>query len=251
MSIDILQDETEPMGPERMWFSKTDYGKTIKISTRCYIWKAVENLKKLLDPDELEWFEQHEQFCHFFHMPKAKNHMSMGVWLLILRKAQTWKKNEAWFVVNGVPIRYSLREHGLMSGLYCHSYPPKYQEFGNLEVVSKHFEEVKPTYEKVEKKFLSMKRCDGNDDRLKIVVLYFLSSIIIGQAKTGVGAPVVEDVFRRAVSDLEWCKSFPWGRLSFDHSLERIVYMVQQFEGVPNPLWCLPNFIIPLEVKHM
>lgn len=49
--------------------------------------------------------------------------------------ACTKNTRESWFVVNGVPIRYSLREYALMLGLYCHKYPDNYEALGSLDFV--------------------------------------------------------------------------------------------------------------------
>ena len=68
-------------------------------------------------------------------------------------------------------------------------------------------------------------------DRLRLLVLYFLSSVICGQTKTGKDAPSVEPFLLRAVDDLNLCKTFPWGRLSFDYMLKEISHTMSHFKG--------------------
>ncbi|EOA29138.1 hypothetical protein CARUB_v10025407mg [Capsella rubella] len=43
-------------------------------------------------------------------MAKDANHKLMGMWMLFLLTAYLEKKEECWFLVNCIPIRYSLRE---------------------------------------------------------------------------------------------------------------------------------------------
>lgn len=222
--------------------------KPFKISAKCYIHQAVATLESHLSSDEMKWFREHPQFSHFFHMHRDPNHKLMAMWMLFLRTACLDKKNECWFIVNGVPIRYSLREHALISGLYCHSYPKYYERLGSLEFVGKHFGVgALIQYADVEKKLLLMKK--ASTDRLKMGVLYFLSSVIIGKKKTGKNAPSVEKFFLRAVDDLELCKKFPWGRLAFDENMKDIFHLMDHFRGVVGGSTVFPSFVIPLEVS--
>ncbi|CAA7027680.1 unnamed protein product [Microthlaspi erraticum] len=93
---------------------------------------------------------------------------------------------------------------------------------------------------------LSMK---GNRsvERLNMAVLYFLSSVLIGQKRKGAKAPSVEPFFLRAANDLELCRTFSWGRLAFDASMRDLYHMLDHFNGVPIPYWGFPSFITSLE----
>jgi len=113
-----------------MYFGPSDYTKPFKITAKCYLHKAVGLLESHLEESELKWFLEHPQFKHFFHMHKDPNHKVMGMWLLFLRTACLDKKKEVWFIVNGVPIRYSLEKFALMLGLYCHNYPKPLDSLG-------------------------------------------------------------------------------------------------------------------------
>ncbi|KAG2282503.1 hypothetical protein Bca52824_053723 [Brassica carinata] len=85
-------------------------------------------------------------------------------------------------------------------------------------------------------------------DRLKMCVLYFLSSILIGKIRTGDKAPSVDPFFVRAVNDLEMCKTFPWGRLSFDQNMRDIIRAMDHFGGVVSKGgFTFPSFCTSLE----
>uniref|UniRef100_A0A1J3DLK2 DUF1985 domain-containing protein n=1 Tax=Noccaea caerulescens TaxID=107243 RepID=A0A1J3DLK2_NOCCA len=201
--------EVEPMQHLQMYFPPSEYKKKIKISTRCYIAGALETLLSDLNPSltkrERSWFEMHPQFKHILHMPRDKNHKLQGMWMLLLRTACTEKEKEAWFVVNGVPIRYSIKEHALISGLDCHNYPFEFtgsgSQMGKMDFVNKYFKKgSKIRYQDVKAKLLEM---GAGRDRLNMAVLFFLSSIIKGLVKTGKEASSVDPFLLRAVNDLE------------------------------------------------
>lgn len=171
--------------------------------------------------------------------------------MFLLRTVCTEKKKEVWFLVNGTPIRYSLREHTLISGLNCQRYPHNYERFGGLDFARRQFPQgSRMAYEDVEEKLRQMEACP---DRLKMCVLYFLSSILIGKSRTGEKAPSVEPFFVRAVNDLEMCKTFPWGRLSFDQNMRDIVRAMDHFGGVVSkggftfPSFCNSLELLPFE----
>ncbi|XP_024014425.1 uncharacterized protein At3g43530-like [Eutrema salsugineum] len=247
------EEENQPLPPVRMFFEPSQYHNSIKLGTRCYIHKAVAKLESLdLEPHELLWFTEHPQFKHFWHMHRAMHedttHKMMGMWLLLLRTANTNKKREAWFVVNGVPILYSLREHAILCGLNCLPYPEDYDSIGSSSFKNRYFQETVPSLAAVEKKLESMRGL-VNPDRLKMCVVYFLSSIISGKTKTGKGAPSVDPLFLRIVDDLKACKRFPWGKYSFDVNMKEIEHTMRHFNGVVGPdAWTFPSFVTPLEL---
>ncbi|XP_024016723.1 uncharacterized protein At3g43530-like [Eutrema salsugineum] len=212
------EENQPPMQPLSMYFSPNQYNKAIKLGTQCWIHKAVKNLESPslgLRPEELRWFSEHLQFKHFWHMHKAMyldtTHKTQGLWMLLLYTAKTNKRRECWFVVNGVPIRYSLKEHALISGLDCHDCPKNYEKMGSSV----------------------LRR----------------TSVLGGKAKTGKGAPSVDPLFLRMVEDLDACRTFPWGKYSFDANLKEIEHTLRHFNGVvETDSWTFPGFVIPLEL---
>ncbi|KAL9309077.1 hypothetical protein AtEden1_Chr1g0047251 [Arabidopsis thaliana] len=233
-----------------MYFGPSEYTKPFKITAKCYLHKAVGLLETHLKESELKWFLEHPQFKHFFHMHKDPNHKVMGMWLLFLRTACLDKKKEVWFIVNGVPIRYSLEEFVLMSGLYCHNYPKPLDSLGCTTFAGKMFGPgATVQYLDVENKLLSMKK--PFDARLRVVVLYFLCSVIVGKGKTGPNAQNVEKFFLRAVADLELCKTFSWGRFAFEENVKDIFYLMKKCNGVVGPQKVFPSFVMPLEYQHL
>ncbi|XP_013739273.2 uncharacterized protein At3g43530-like [Brassica napus] len=226
---EILDDEEEGMQPLKMHFPSSQYQKSLKLSGKCYINTPIRNIQTILKKNEVEWFVEHPQFQHFFHIKNRKQKW-MGMWLLVLRSASVAKKYELWFIVNDVPIRYSLREFRLISGLYCHEYPPNHERLGGTTFMNKYFGGKRVTYADLEKQMLAMKS-KPSQDRLKMAALYFLATILVGGRKSGEGA-----------------SPFPWGRYAFEHNLKDVSSFLEKCNGVVPTSWVFTSFPIPLEL---
>ncbi|XP_056855929.1 uncharacterized protein At3g43530-like, partial [Raphanus sativus] len=198
----VVDDEEKGMLP-KLHFPSSQYQKSLKLSGKCYIDSAIRTIQTILKAKEVEWFIEHPQFQHFFHIKNRKQKW-MGMWVLVLRSACVAKKHELWFVVNGVAIRYSLRELGLISGLYCHEYPPNHERLGGTTFMNKYFGGKRVTYADLEKQMLAMKS-KPSEDRKKMAVLFFLASILVGGRKSGEGASPVDSFFLSVVDDLDAC----------------------------------------------
>ncbi|KAL9286089.1 hypothetical protein AtEden1_Chr4g0282221 [Arabidopsis thaliana] len=239
-----------------MYFPPSEYVKKIKLSTRCYIHELLTTFDKLEPPmskSERLWFENHPSFQHIFHMPRDPNHRLMGMWMLLLRTARIERKKEAWFIVNGVPIRYGILEHALISDFNCKNYKLGYKNTGNLDFKRKHFKDTVVKREDVREKLIGMvPEGERSKERLRMMVLYFLSSIIIAPIKTGDKAPQVDEFFLKVMSDLTFCRNFQWGRYSFEYMLGTISHTVNHFNGsVTNNekyIWPVPGFCLPMEL---
>ena len=147
-------------------------------------------------------------------------------------------------MVNGVPVRYSLWELGLISGLNCLEYPENHEQLGSLSFVKRQFNgrENGIKLREVEKKLTTMISCE---DRLKMVVLYFLGSVIKTKSKS---PQIFHPFLLRIVDDLEECKKFPWGRYTLEDCSNELTHMLDHFSGEVQSSWTFPMFIFPLEV---
>ena len=252
---DMTVEADKPAG---FFFKPSDYGKGCKLSSRCHQHDFLKTIEKF-EASEKSWFQDHPQFKHIFHMDCTPTRKVMGLWMLLLRTMHTGKGRQAWFGVNGVPIRYSIREHSLLSGLYCHSYPENYPSIGSMKFARKHFK-VKKTKDGKEKGLqvteadvlekLQKMKFDGSGDRLRMAVLYFLARVLRGRSK---GGYFIEYFILQAAEDLEFCTEFPWGRYTFDDCMKEIFHVRDQFrDGIPEKAqWVFPGFINPLEVYEL
>ncbi|KAF8083529.1 hypothetical protein N665_0767s0004 [Sinapis alba] len=205
--------ERQPMQPLEMYFDNSQFTKICKIQTKCYVTETVKVIRKL-KPE-----------------------------MLLLRTIRIEEEDIAWFGVNGVPIRYSMREHALIYGLDCHEYPSRHLKLGSYKFVDAYFNNgEKITIEDVKHKLLAMKPCS---DRLKMGILFFLGRIIRGKPKD---SGPLDQFILRVVDKLDVCKTFPWGRLTFEDAIKGIKHMMNLLKGEPHPTTTFAGFIIPLEV---
>ncbi|KAF8105955.1 hypothetical protein N665_0150s0005 [Sinapis alba] len=92
-----------------------------------------------------------------FLMKRENNHKVQGMWMLLVKTAKSGKQREVWFIVNGVPIHYGLREQTLISRLNCCNYPLDYKKCSGTKFVKRHFKEGEPIrLEDVKEKLVKM-----------------------------------------------------------------------------------------------
>ena len=103
----------------------------------------------------------------------------------------------------------------------------------------------KITISNVKQKMLSMPPCP---DRLKMTVLFFLGRVIRGKPKD---SGHLDLFILRMIDDLDACRSFPWGRLTFEDAIKEIKHVMNNLKGEVKEACAFPGFIIPLEVNHI
>ena len=247
-----------------------------KITTKCLLSNAVEVVTKALKdyPRGMEWFMS-SQFGHLFSAPKHLDICLAPLWMLQCRAVKTKKNFEMWFVVNGIPIRYSLMEHALISGLNCAAYPADYKDIGSQRFKNRNFPKgkkislrsIRETLEKMsnphEEDLGSSKRQGGNTsererqsstrkkDKLKMAVLYFLCSVLITHEKDDTQ---IADGLVQIVDDLDRCRTFPWGRRLYHYLLIHFqkLNLAEKSENAfekKKTTWACPGFILPLMVS--
>ncbi|XP_002862745.2 uncharacterized protein At3g43530, partial [Arabidopsis lyrata subsp. lyrata] len=239
-----MEEDSVPLQPERFFFSPDKYVKNCKISTRCSIVKTLAALEKLSETEK-QWFRDHKQFKHIWHLIRQDKNKVQGMWLLLLRNTSIEKKKVCWFVVNGVPIRYSMREHALITGFDCHEYAADFnaESFGSWEFVERVFGTRKVQVNDVENMLQSMDGVCGGD-RLQVAVQLFLSKVIRGRRKFNTIHPFILKI----VNNLRDVETFPWGRNTFEDNLDTIEHMMNHLDGEVHDDYLFPGFIISLEV---
>ncbi|KAF8095006.1 hypothetical protein N665_0346s0003 [Sinapis alba] len=80
-----------------------------------------------------------------------------------------------------------------------------------------------------------------SQDRLKMTVLYFLASVIVGGRKTGEGASLVESLFLKFVEGLD-------GRYAFDQNMNDVYAFLVKCNGVVPTSWVIRSFHVRLEL---
>ncbi|KAL0696098.1 hypothetical protein Bca4012_063278 [Brassica carinata] len=135
-------------------------------------------------------------------------------------------------------------QHALISGLDCLEYPRRHLKLGGTKFVDYYFgEKKKITITDVEQKLLSMKT--ACNDRLKMDVLFFLGRVIRGKPND---IKPLDPFILRIVEDLDVCRTFPWGCLTFEDAIKEIKHVMELLKGEVHQACGFPGFIISLEV---
>ncbi|XP_019057759.1 PREDICTED: uncharacterized protein At3g43530-like [Tarenaya hassleriana] len=215
---------------------------SVKVSSKCFHIEAVDFLEKYFTEEEEKHFTEKSQFRHLFHMKKKQTLKMSPMVALINRAVKTKRENELWFVINGVPIRYSLWEHTILCGLKGSKLPDNWETLGGTNLYRKYFGQE--SFEKVPKTrvmaMFSELPKDETDDRLKMAYLLLLSYVIGHQH-----SEFVNPFLLKIVDDVKCCETFPWGTFTFQNVLGSVHNYLNKHRKPVNQ-WNLPGFIIPL-----
>ncbi|GMN46028.1 hypothetical protein TIFTF001_015214 [Ficus carica] len=220
-------------------------------------------------PNGIEWFKK-SQFGHLFDITDHIKITLIPLWMLLSRAVVTQKKFEMWFVLNGIPIRYSLMEHALISGLNCSAYPEDPCHTGD-EFRERIFRGMKKISQNDVKKYLegmvippeeneSNRRRRTNEirerekersilinDKLKLDVLYFLCAVLHGPEKPH--QKIDYNLFKM-IEDLDWCANYPWGRKTYQYLITQVqkLDIGTKYKDAREKLtrWNCHAFILPL-----
>ncbi|XP_010534013.2 PREDICTED: uncharacterized protein LOC104809667 [Tarenaya hassleriana] len=176
-----------------------------KINTKCYPSETIKKLKDLLSPEEWRYFSHESQFQHLFHMQFDGTLKMAPAAFLINHCVNVKDEKELWFVLNGVPIRYSIVEHALISGLKCGEYPAGWEYMRKSQFRVKTFGNRKVSKESVIR-HLEKTPTQRAADRKKLAVIMLLGGILDhGTTDEFINHDLVD-----MVDDLAFCERFPW-----------------------------------------
>ncbi|XP_010523646.1 PREDICTED: uncharacterized protein LOC104801959 [Tarenaya hassleriana] len=84
---------------------------------------------------------------------------------------------ELWFVLNGVPIRYSITEYAIISDLNCDKYPKDWADFKGSQFRMKTFGPSKVTISGALEKLYNTPSTDV-EDRKRLAILVLLGGVL-------------------------------------------------------------------------
>ncbi|KAG2333139.1 hypothetical protein Bca52824_004319 [Brassica carinata] len=131
------------------FFNPSNYGKGCKLSSRCHQHDfRTRRLVSWMPREELVSRTSSVQayIPHGLYLNKKSD----GIVDVATRTMHTEKGRQAWFGVNGVPIRYSIGEHSLLSRFISPLISRKLSSIGRLKFARKYFK-VKKTKDGKEK----------------------------------------------------------------------------------------------------
>ncbi|XP_010550720.1 PREDICTED: uncharacterized protein LOC104821507 [Tarenaya hassleriana] len=148
---------------------------------------------------------------------------------------------ELWFVLNGVPIRYSITEHAIISGLNCDKYPKDWADFKGSQFQMKTFGPSKVTISGVIEKLNNTPIPDVEDIKI-LPILVLLGRVLDHGIKN---TDVIPTALVDMVDNLDFCEGFPCGRYTFGKMIDQI-WKVYASSSKPKDRWHCPRFVIPL-----
>ncbi|CAG7901563.1 unnamed protein product [Brassica rapa] len=136
---------------------------------------------------------------------------------MLSRQLKTKKKHEAWFRFAGKPVRFSLLEFAIVTGLPCGQFPPKSKMMLKETITEQPywpslFGKVDTVTVSSVIKMLYRKTVKDTEIRIKYACLALLESVLLPTSlKMKISRDHVE-----AIKDLDAFFAYPWGRVAFD-----------------------------------
>lgn len=188
----------------------------------------------------MHWFEG-SQFVGFFNLDPELDNVYKPLCMLISRLLETDDdSSEMWFCVKGIPIRYSLAEHQIMTGLDCSEYTkstkedvdptsfiertlPKGGSLRQLKHLMENYIKSRTGGAKGKGGQSKKKRRKtvvySDEEKTKLAVLYFLCSLVVLPSSSDAALP---RLVRILVEDLPLARTYPWGRYSFTEIIHQV-----------------------------
>lgn len=207
-------DAEHPNFPERM-FAIGEEPVGIRV-TPYHKPSVISKIFNALEEDEIR-FIRDSSFGKLIEIAEKPSFSGRFGRFLFSRQLKVLKKREVWFIFAGKPIRFSIREFALVTGLNCRNYPPHCKKrskkfltkkpywldlFGTMtEVPASHVVTV-----------LKKKTVTDSVIRIKYALLALLAAIILPTSHN----PRISHAFTEKIKDLDQFLAYPWGRASFD-----------------------------------
>ncbi|XP_073308408.1 uncharacterized protein [Primulina huaijiensis] len=176
--------------------------------------EVAEKIFHYLNNDERAIFLEQSPFGNMVRYHKDFNISSQIMWYLMSNQIVDTGSDEFWMVVRKRPVRFSLLEYCLITGLDCATEPVDVPEGGVFG--SKHFAgKSEIVLSDLEAKMnLQVQNEIGVDvEKLKMSSLYFCC-FVFGEG-TRKKTNKIDPKYLRLIDDLDRFNSYPWGRAAF------------------------------------
>ncbi|XP_033142927.1 uncharacterized protein LOC117132527 isoform X2 [Brassica rapa] len=142
---------------------------------------------------------------------------------LISRQLKVGKKNEVWFIFSGKPVRFSIREFALVTGLNCRNFPPRTKKKSSKNLIEKpYWGELFGSMREVPVSYvismLKKKTVADTETRIKYALLALLSAVILPTSHN----PKILEQHAEKIKDIDQFLAYPWGRVSFEMLISSI-----------------------------
>ncbi|XP_062087094.1 uncharacterized protein LOC133793859 isoform X2 [Humulus lupulus] len=141
---------------------------------------------------------------------------------IVLRMVDCQKRHELWFLINGKPMRFSLQEFAIVSGLYTSGGPtPEEMNVVSSEnnLKKKYFnDKMSIKIEDIANALDSISKECRTKDRVKLCFIYLLSAFLIMPSP----GSIVDLKWLQIVDRLDIFDKYCWGKLAYEKLIEQI-----------------------------
>ena len=170
-------------------------------------------------------------------------------------------ENEFWMVVNCVPIRYTLKDFALLTGLCCGDEYPVVDEANEDDGDEEDEDDATPPfvhrhwpnnteisiYDVIDKMEQNSEAVDHLGKR-KMAALIFVIGVLMANDKNFMK---IKAQFLTLIDNIDAFSAYPWGQESFKYSIKQLKKDIKSKCGSSNATFTFNGFIYPFEViKH-
>ncbi|KAJ4904803.1 Uncharacterized protein Rs2_18754 [Raphanus sativus] len=175
--------------------------------------RAINTILNALNEAEIQYLRE-SSFGKLIEIAEKPAFSGRFARYLLSRQLKVEKKHEAWFRFAGNPIRFSLREFAIVTGLPCGEIPKK-QKMKKKNINEKpYWPELFGSMEEMRVsqavKMLRKKTVTDPDIRMKLACLAIVSSVLLS---TNLKMKMLKE-YAELLGDIEEFLSFPWGRFA-------------------------------------
>lgn len=178
--------------------------------------RAIKSILSALEDDEVHVIRESSfgKLVEIAHRPAFSEEFAA---YMLTKQLKVKKMYEAWFLFSWQPIRFSLSEFAIVTGLPCEPYPEKSWMNTKKTVTRKPywpclFGGVETVTVSSALKMLRRKTVTAKDIRIKIACLAIVSSVLLPtDSKMNIQKEHAE-----FIENLDEFFAFPWGRLAFE-----------------------------------
>lgn len=183
---------------------------------------ALSHILDSLEEDEVDVLKR-SPFGKFLELADKTPYSGRLGRYMLSRQLKVRKKYEAWFLFAENPIRFSLREFAIVTGLPCGKYPEPHQKEAKKMIAeqpyySTLFGMLKEVTATSVMRMLKRKTITDRDTRIKYACLAILAYVLL--PTTHVPKILVEHAEK--IRDLDEFFAYPWGRVSFEMLMSSI-----------------------------
>ncbi|KAJ4917104.1 hypothetical protein Rs2_02654 [Raphanus sativus] len=174
---------------------------------------AIRSILNALDPEEVEHIRA-SPFGRLVEIADKPSFSGRFGRYIISRQLKVSKKHEAWFLFAGKPIRFSIKEFALVTGLNCSKFPKRckkksknfMEDVGEKPYWGELFGSLREVLDSSLVKMLGKKTVVDRETRLKYAYLSLLSSVILPTTHSH----RISQEAAEMIKDLETFLAYPW-----------------------------------------